>query len=114
MSDSGAIRQLELKAIFGLDREIDANELLDRCRTLPGVRNLARIRSEDVVTLESLKGLLSNLGFGSGAFQVQIGGAPLEFVREGGVILAVQTAGGFAPGVRETLIIAARELAKMA
>jgi hypothetical protein len=38
----------------------------------------------------------------------------LEFIREGSVMLAVQTDGGFAPGVRETLMIIARELGRMA
>jgi hypothetical protein len=113
-SDSHAIRQLELKAIFGLEHEVDAFELLELCRALPRVKTLARIRSEDVVTIEALKSLLANLGFGSGALKLQIGSAPLDFIREGQVILAVQTDGGFAPGVRETLIVAARELGRMA
>jgi hypothetical protein len=37
----------------------------------------------------------------------------LEFIREGSVLLAVQTDGGFAPGVRETLMIVARELDRL-
>jgi hypothetical protein len=40
------------------------------------------------------------------------GSVPLEFIREGPVLLAVQTDGGFAPGVRETLMIVARELGR--
>jgi hypothetical protein len=112
-SDSQTIRQLELRAIFGMDREMDANEILQRCRALPRILNLARIRAEDVVTIEALKSLLGNLGFGSGALKLQIGAVPLEFIREGKSILAVQSDGGFAPGVRETLILAARELGRM-
>lgn len=112
--DSPAIRQLELRAIFGMDREMDAREILDRCRALPRIRNLARIRPEDVATIESLTTMMAGLGFGGGALKLQIGSLPLEFIREGRAILAVQAEGGFAPGVRETLIIAARELAKMA
>lgn len=112
-SDSSSIRQLELKAIFGLDREINSHELLALCGALPRVRNVARIRAEDVVTIEALKSLMTNLGFGTGALTLQIGSAPLDFIREGKVILAVQTDGGFAPGVRETLMIAAREMGRM-
>lgn len=111
--ESAAIRQLEMRAIFGLDREITADEILDRCRKLPRILNLARIHSADVSTIEALKTLLANLGFGNGALKLQIGAVPLDFVREGGVIFAVQTDGSFAPGVRETLILAARELGRL-
>lgn len=112
-SDSQTIRQLELRAIFRTDREMNADEILERCGALPRILNVARIGTEDVVTIEALKNLLGNLGFGSGALKLQIGAVPLEFIREGKVILAVQCEGGFAPGIRETLILAARELGRM-
>jgi hypothetical protein len=63
-------------------------------------------------TVEGIKNLLPNLGFGSGALKLYIGSVPLEFIREGSVLLAVQTDGGFAPGVRETLMLVARELGR--
>ncbi len=112
-SDSYSIRQLELRAIFGVDREMDADEILQRSRSLPGMKNIARVGPSDMATIESLKQLLPNLGFGSGNLRIYTGSVPLEFIREGNVMLAVQTDGGFAPGVRETLMIVARELAKM-
>jgi hypothetical protein len=112
-SDSYSIRQLELRAIFGVDREMNAEEILQRTRALPGVRNLARVSSKDMGTIEALKQLLPNLGFGSGILKLYAGSVPLEFIREGPVVLAVQTDGGFAPGVRETLIIVARELGRL-
>ena len=37
----------------------------------------------------------------------------MEFIREGSVMLAVRTDGGFAPGVRETLMLVARELGRI-
>ncbi len=113
-SDSFNIRQLELRAIFGVDREMNADEILQRARALPGMRNIARLSTADMATIDSLKNLLPSLGFGSGALRLYSGSVPLEFIREGSVMLAVQTDGGFAPGVRETLMIIARELGRMA
>ncbi len=113
LSDSFNIRQLELRAIFGVDREMTADEMLQRSRALPGMRNIARVGAADMATIEGVKNLLPNLGFGSGALKLYAGSVPLEFIREGSVMLAVQTDGGFAPGVRETLMIVARELGRL-
>jgi hypothetical protein len=56
--------------------------------------------------------VISNLGFGNSPIKLYAGSIPIEFIREGHVLLAVQTDGGFAPGVRETLMIVARELSR--
>lgn len=112
-SDSYSIRQLELRAIFGVDREMNVEEILQRTRALPGMRNIARVSPQDMSAIETLKQLLPNLGFGSGGLKLYSGSMPLEFVREGPVMLAVQTDGGFAPGVRETLMLVARELGRL-
>ena len=113
-SDSFSIRQLELRAIFGVDRELNPDEILQRARTLPGLRHVARVSPQDMTTLEALKQLLPNLGFGSSAgLKLYTDSAPLEFIREGAVMLAVLTDGGFPPGVRETLMLVARELDRL-
>ena len=112
-SDSSSIRQLELRAIFGVDRELSENEILQRSRALPGIRHLGRIADADIGMIDGIKRVLANLDFGGGKVQLQCNNAPIEFIREGSVLLAVQTDGSFAPGVRETLIIAARELGRM-
>ncbi|MCB1131081.1 MAG: hypothetical protein KDN05_08130 [Verrucomicrobiae bacterium] len=112
-SDSFSIRQLELRAIFGVDREMGSEEILQRSRALPGIRNIARVASGDMATIESLKTLVANLGFGGGNLKLYSGSVPIEFIREGSVLLAVQTDGGFAPGVRETLMIVSRELNRL-
>ena len=52
-------------------------------------------------------------GFGGGGLRIYAGSVPLDFIREGSVMLAVQTDGGFAPGVRETLMLVARELGRI-
>ena len=96
-----------------MDREMNPDEILQRSRALPGIRNLARVSPQDMAAVESLKHLLPNLGFGSGALKMVSGTVPLEFIREGPVMLAAQTDGAFAPGVRETLMLVARELGRL-
>jgi len=111
-SDSSSIRQLELRAIFGVDREMSPDEIMQRSRAMPGIRHIARVGPQDVSAIEALKGVLSNLGFGGVGLKLYAGSVPVDFIREGNVMLAVQTDGGFAPGVRETLMIVARELGR--
>lgn len=112
-SDSASIRQLELRAIFGVDREMNEDEILKRSRALPGIRHLARMATQDAGAVDAIKRVLGSLGFGGGQVKLYCGSAPIEFIRENQVLLAVQTDGGFAPGVRETLMIVARELGRM-
>lgn len=111
-SDSFSIRQLELRAIFGVDREMSSDEIMQRSRALPGVRHIARVGPQDIAAIEAIKHVLANLGFGGGGLKLYAGSVPVDFIREGSVLLAVQTDGGFAPGVRETLMIVARELGR--
>lgn len=111
-SDSFQIKQLELRAIFGVDREMTKEEIMQRSRSLPGVRHIALVSESDIAAVDSLKQVVTNLGFGGGAIKLYSGSVPIEFIREGRTLLAVQTDGGFAPGVRETLMIVARELSR--
>ena len=112
-SDSHTIRQLELRAIFGVDRELSAEEILQRARSLPGIRHVARVAAADNATVDAFKRVIGTLGFGAGLVKLYCGSVPIEFIREGGVMLAVQNDGTFAPGVRETLMIVARELGRL-
>jgi hypothetical protein len=111
-SDSFQIKQLELRAIFGVDREMSKEEIIERSRSLPGVRQIALFSESDIAAVDALKQVISNLGFGGGALKLYSGSAPIEFIREGYTLLAVQTDDGFAPGVRETLMIVAREFSR--
>jgi len=112
--DSFSIRQLELRAIFGVERQMSVGEIFQRTRALPGIKQLARVDGKDIATIGAMKALLPSLGFGWGNLRLFAGSVPLEFIQEGGVMLAVQTDGGFAPGVREILILVARELGRHA
>ncbi len=108
------ITQLELRAIFGVDREMSVEEIIQRTRALPGIKHVARIGTTDVSALENLKHTLTSLGFGGGNIRLYSGNVPIEFVRDGHTVLAIQTDGGFAPGVKEAIMIVARELERMA
>lgn len=112
-SDSRSIRQLELRAIFGVDRELGAEEMLQRARSLSGIRHVARIPAAEVATVDAFKRVIGSLGFPGGQVKLVAGTTPIEFIREGGVVLAIQNDGSFAPGVRETLMIVARELGRL-
>lgn len=112
-SDSSTIRQLELRAIFGVDRELGAEEMLQRARSLSGIRHVARIPAAEVATVDAFKRVIGSLGFPGGQVKLVAGTTPIEFIREGGVVLAIQNDGSFAPGVRETLMIVARELGRL-
>lgn len=112
-SDSSTIRQLALRAIFGVDRELGAEEMLQRARSLSGIRHVARIPAAEVATVDAFKRVIGSLGFPGGQVKLVAGTTPIEFIREGGVVLAVQNDGSFAPGVRETLMIVARELGRL-
>lgn len=112
-ADPQPIRQLELRAIFGVDRELTENEMLDRSRRLSGIRQLSRISPEQLAAIENVGKSLESLGFSGVQVAITCANQPIEFIRDGKAVLAVQTDGSFAPGVRETLMIVARELAKM-
>lgn len=113
MLDSSGIRQLELRAIFGVDRELSPEEIMQRLRSLPGIRNLARVGEEGLGAIDVLRRSLAGLAKDGAQLRVVLGGSPVEFIREGRIVLAVMNDGSFAPGVRETIIIAARELGRM-
>lgn len=112
-SDSSSIRQIELRAIFGVDRELTAKEMLQRAGGLTGITHVARVNSNDVGAVDSIRRVMANLGFGDEKVQIISGETPVTFIRESGVVLAVKSKGEFAAGVRETLIIVARELGRM-
>lgn len=112
ISDSYAIKQLEFRVIFGVDLEMTREEIVQRSRSLPGIRQIALVSESDIAAVDALKQVISSLGFGNSPLKLYSGSVPIEFIREGSTLLAVQTDGGFAPGVRETLMLVARELGK--
>lgn len=113
LGDHAEIRQLELRAIFGVDRELSADEIVQRLQSLAGVRRVSRIGSEELAAMDTLRRALAGMANTATPLTLSFGNAPVEFIREGEAVLAVMTDGSFAPGVKETIIIAARELDRM-
>jgi len=109
----GEIPQLVLKAIFGVSEEMDRNEILLRARALPQIKSVnlvGRAESEAIAVLQKSVGAL---GLGDEELTLRVGNSDIDFIKEEGITLAVLTNGGYAAGVRETLIIVARELARL-
>jgi hypothetical protein len=107
---AGSVRQLALRAIFGIDRELNEREILERAGQLPGVRQLTRVADHEVEALDCARRAFGSMRFAGEPVKLVCGDAPVHFIAEGKVRLLVQASGSFAPGVRETLLIAAREL----
>ncbi len=105
--------QAALRAIFGVDHEMNVDEILQRLRSLPGIRHLAMVTGNDVAVLDGLKKSLSALGFGAANIRIFGGNVPTEFVRHASVLLAVQTVSGFGPGVKEAIKIASQEIHRL-
>jgi hypothetical protein len=107
------MRQLELRAIFGVGHVMAHEEILHHCGKLPGVSQIKRVDAGELTQLSSLRQFVRQLGLDQDEpIALVQGQARLEFIQEGGVLLAVRTEGGFAPGVREALILVARELGR--
>ncbi len=110
-----AFQQLELRAIFGVNHILDTNEILQRARTLPGIRNVAVVGSEEAAALSNFRQAMQNMGFGdSSEMKLTSGGGSVDFLTDGDSTIAVLLEGSYAPGVQETLIIVAREIGKLA
>ncbi|MDA0766978.1 MAG: hypothetical protein O3A92_09170 [Verrucomicrobia bacterium] len=105
------MKQLELRAIFGVDRELSRSEMLQKARGLPGILNLANVSGHNLEALETLKSCMDGLGFAPAeAIALTCPDGLIEFVSYGNTALAVLREGEYGPGIRETLIIIAREL----
>ena len=108
-----ALKQLELRAIFGVNHELTREEIIQRARTLPGVRNVAIVGDSESRALQVLKESISRLGFGDAELlSLNASSGNVDFIHEIDSTLAVLHEGDYAPGVRETLIIVTRELGR--
>ena len=109
----GEIPQLVLKAIFGVSEEMDRNEILRRARALPNIRTVNLVGRPESEAIAVLQKSIGALGLGDEPLTLRVGDSDIDFIKEEGVTLAVLTNGGYAAGIRETLIIVARELARL-
>lgn len=112
---SAGFQQLELRAIFGVDHTLTADEMIQRARTLPGIRNVAIVGADETNALSNFRQALQGMGLGSSdEMKLTSGGGAVDFLTEGETTVAVLHEGSYGPGVQETLIIVAREIGKLA
>ncbi|HAT19342.1 MAG TPA: hypothetical protein DCS85_04215 [Verrucomicrobiales bacterium] len=113
-SITGETKQLELRAIFGVDHELSYQEIMQRVRGLPGILNVAKVNSKEVEALGILQDCTSKLGLREGEpIVMSCSQGLVDFHEYEGTSLAILRKGKYFPGVRETLIICARELDKL-
>jgi len=124
-----------LCAFFSVSGDLTPLQIVDHCARIPGLRSCLAIVSGKVIAsdhgpareevahftanapraFEFLTGLAQSMGFeGNGSFTLRAGAGERTFFIESGICLAVlHDQSGFAPGVREKLILTARALAEM-
>jgi len=111
---TGDTSQLVLRAIFGVSRDLNRDEIIQRARTLPGIRNLQLVSPADAGAFSAFRSSIQRMGFGDqSTIAVTTNGGVVDFVEEAGASLAVLHEGTYAAGVRETLIFVAREIARL-
>ncbi|MDE0596600.1 MAG: hypothetical protein ABGZ49_08530 [Akkermansiaceae bacterium] len=107
-------KQLELRAIFGVDHELSHQEIIQRTRGLPGIIHVCKVSKKEADALEVLQGCASKLGLeDEESIVMSCPEGFIDFMRMEGTSLAVLRKDKYAPGVRETLIICAREMDKL-
>jgi len=111
---TGETKQLELRAIFGVDHELSYQEIMQRVRGLPGILSVAKVKSKELEALEILQDCTAKLGLREGeSIVMSCSQGLVDFLEFEGTSLAVLRKGKYYPGVRETLIICAREMDKL-
>jgi hypothetical protein len=114
-SASAGMQQLEIRAIFGVDHILDANEMIQKARNLSGIGTVATVGGQEKQALADFRSAITSLGLGDPEhMDLNFGSGSVDFITEGETTLAVLQQGPYAPGVKETLIIVARELSKLA
>jgi hypothetical protein len=111
--DVGVCHQTQLRAIFGVEGDLDAGDILRHAGGLPGVSQVERVHPRDVQAVEAAQRQLAALSLGLGDLTLSVGGAPIEFIREGEVLLAVKTNGHDVTRPYETLRMVAKEVGRL-
>jgi len=93
---------------------LEVNEILQRARILPGIRNVVVVESREAEAISHFGLAMGRMGLGGlGEMKINSGGGTVDFITEGNTTLAILVEGSYAPGVKETLIIVAREIGKL-
>ena len=97
---SSGMQQLEIRAIFGVDHILDANEIIQRARSLSGIGTVAAVGGQEKQALSDFRSAVSTLGLGDPELmELNFGSGSVDFITEGDTTLAVLQQGPYAPGV---------------
>jgi hypothetical protein len=114
VSVHGDMPQLVLRAIFGVTQELNKNEIIQRARNLPGIHDLHLVSSDEAKAMSYIRSSIQRMGFGDhNSVTLHTDAGVVDLIEEPGATLAVLYEGDYKAGVRETLIIVARELARL-
>lgn len=113
-SGNHSTRQLELRAIFGVEGEMSRDEILKRAKGLPGIREVTVVGPGETSAVQTIGEVMSRFGYGgSGSWQMTCSGGVVDFISSENTTLAILREGRYPAGVWETLMIVARELGRL-
>lgn len=108
------VPQLVLRAIFGVTAEMTRDEILEKARSLPGIRRIQLAGPDEAGAMALVRSGVQRMGLGDpNSVVIHTNDGVLDLIEEPGASLAVLRDGDYGAGVRETLIIVAREVARL-
>ena len=104
--------QLVLRAIFGVAKNLSRDEVLQKASSLPGIMSVQALGPDERVAFGTLREGIQRLGHRVDLEIVSKEGS-VELMHDAATTLLVLHEGEYRPGVREMLIIVAREFSQI-
>lgn len=102
--------QLILRAIFGVGRDLNRDEILKKASELPGIMSVKLLGRAERAALRVLRDGIQDLGVSLDLISKE---ASVDLIHSEATTLVVFYEGEFRPGVREILTIVARQFSKI-
>lgn len=102
--------QLILRAIFGVGRDLNRDEILKKASELPGIMSVKLLGRAERAALRVLRDGIQDLGV---TLDLISKDASVDLIHGEATSLVVFYEGGFRPGVREILTIVARQFSEI-
>lgn len=102
--------QLILRAIFGVGRDLNRDEVLKKASELPGIMSVKLLGRPELAALRVLRDGIQDLGVSLDLISKD---ASVDLIHGEATSLVVFYEGGFRPGVREILTIVARQFSEI-
>lgn len=102
--------QLILRAIFGVGRDLNRDEILKKASELPGIMSVKLLGRAERAALRVLRDGIQDLGVSLDLISKE---ASVDLIHGEATTLVVFYEGEFRPGVREILIIVARQFSEI-